>query len=187
MRLPTVLKLFALGLAARAIARYQRGRKRPPAGDGPRANPFIRDPGDPVQAFDGVSELQVVPLEVDVQALDDMELAGLEPDLDGLGARDEIEVELLDVDVVTLPHDAGDLYGVHTPVAVERSLPDDDEAFNDGQNWLEALETSAIENGAEREIELEIVDDEDILRPPHRSIMRDTPVADYGSAGRRGL
>jgi hypothetical protein len=183
MRLPTVLKLFALGLAARAIVRYQRGRKR----TRPRADRFARDPGDPVQAFDGVSELQVFPLALDVRPLDDMALAGFESDLAGLDPRDEIEVELLDIDVVTLPRDAGDLYGVHTPIAVERSLPDDDAAFNDGQNWIEALETSAIENGAEREIELEIVDDEDLLRPPHRSVTRDTPIADYGSAGRRGL
>lgn len=186
MRLPTVLKLLALGLAARAIVRYWRGRKRPQAGGAPR-DWFARDPQDPVQAFDGVSELQVVPLEVDVQPIGDMELAGLESDLTGLAPRDEITVELLDVDVVPQVRDAGDLYGVHTPVAVERSIPDNDKAFDDGQNWFEALETSAIENGAEREIELEIVDDEDVLRPPHRSDTRDTPVADHGSAGRRGL
>jgi hypothetical protein len=183
MRLPTVLKLFALGLAARAIVRYQRGRKRPQ----PRVDRFARDPRDPVQGFDGVSELQVVPLDLDVKPLGDMELAGLESDLTGLAPRDEVEVELLDVDVVTLSRDAGDLYGVHTPAAVERSLPDDDQAFNDGQNWIEALETSAVENGAEPEMELEIVDDEDVFRPPHRSATRDTPIADYGSAGRRGL
>lgn len=31
-----------------------------------------------------------------------------------------------------------------------------------------------------------IVDDEDVLRPPHAATTRDTPIADYGSGGRRG-
>jgi hypothetical protein len=84
--------------------------------------------------------------------------------------------------------DAGDLYGGHTPAAVDRSHPDDDRAFDEGQNWIEALETSAIENGAEPEIELdEIIDDEDVLSPPHASDTRDTPVADHGAGGSRGL
>ena len=86
------------------------------------------------------------------------------------------------------PRDAGDLYGAHTPVAVDREHPDDDLAFVEGQNWVEALETSAIEGGAEPERELDsIIDDEEALRPPHPSTTRDVPVADHGSGGRRGL
>jgi hypothetical protein len=84
--------------------------------------------------------------------------------------------------------DAGELYGVHTPPAVDHDRPDDDRAFDEGQNWLVALETSAVENGPEPERELDdIVDDEDVLRPPHASDRRDTPVADHGAGGRRGL
>jgi hypothetical protein len=84
--------------------------------------------------------------------------------------------------------DDGDLYGAHTPAAVDRTHPDDDHAFAEGQNWIEALETSAIENGAEPDRELDdIVDDEDVLRPPHAALRRDTPAADHGAGGRRGL
>jgi hypothetical protein len=90
--------------------------------------------------------------------------------------------------VVEACRDAGDLYGAHTQVAVDRDHPDDDHANDEGQNWIEALEASAIENGAEPECELDaIVDDEEVLRPPHASHTRDTPVADLGSGGRRGL
>src|SRR6185295_17359374 len=84
--------------------------------------------------------------------------------------------------------DAGDLYGAHTPRAVDRDHPDDDRAFDNGENWVEALAVSAVENGAEPERELDqIVDDDDLLDPPHRSDTRDTPVADHGAGGRRGL
>jgi len=67
-------------------------------------------------------------------------------------------------------------------------FPDDDRAFDEGQNWVEALETSAVENGPEPELPLdELVDDEDVYRPPHASDARDLPVADRGSGGVRGL
>lgn len=33
----------------------------------------------------------------------------------------------------------------------------------------------------------EIIDDEDVLSPPHRAIRHDVPVADHGAGGRRGL
>jgi hypothetical protein len=97
-------------------------------------------------------------------------------------------IALGDLDELPGLRDAGDLYGAHTPAAVDRVHPDGDRSFDDGQNWIEALETSAVENGAEPERELdEIIDDEDVLRPPHASRTRDTPIADLGSAGRRGL
>ncbi|TMQ13347.1 MAG: hypothetical protein E6J90_28730 [Deltaproteobacteria bacterium] len=169
---------------------------------------FARDPGDPVQGFDEVAELQVMPLDVDALSRSDVEaaqdLAGLESELEGDGsgeggggaasAGDEV-IELTqrktvaeaDVDPRGRPHDAGDLYGAHTPVAADRAHPDDDRAFDDGQNWLEALAASAAENGSEPEHEIEIVDDEDVLSPPHASDTRDRPVADHGAGGPRGL
>lgn len=198
------MKLLTLGLAAYASIRYLRRRPKARvvrvAGAG-RANPFASDPRDPVQGLDEVIELQVTPLEVDVLSNEDIEaaqdLAGLEAEIEEIGEIEEIEeiareddaaTELVEVEVVAASRDAGDLYGAHTPVAVDRELPDDDHANNEGQNWIEALETSAIENGAEPERELDaIVDDEDVLRPPHASHTRDTPVADLGSGGRRGL
>ncbi len=189
MRLRTIFKLVALGLGVRAIVRISRDRRGRSAG---RADPFAADPGDPVQSFDEAFELQGTPLDVDALSSEDalaaQDLAGLESDIDELSLDDDAIIELVDVDVSPSPRDAGDLYGAHTPVAVDRAHPDDDVAFINGQSWLEALETSAIENGADREYPLDdIVDDQDVLRPPHRSSRRDTPVADHGSGGRRGL
>jgi len=190
MRLRTVLQLLALGLAAREIVRYRRDRRRRNAAW--RADPLARDPGDPVQGFDEASELLVSPLEVDALSAEDAEaaqdLAGLESDVDEIAEDDDAVIELVDADVSSSPRDAGDLYGAHTPAAVDRVHPDDDQAFGEGQSWIEALETSAIENGAEPGRGLDdIVDDDDVLRPPHASSARDTPVADHGSGGRRGL
>jgi hypothetical protein len=203
MRLRTLIKLLALGLAARAAYRYQRSR-RTARDAGARWDDFANDPRDPVQGFDEVVELQVSPLEVDALSHEDLEaaqdLAGLASEVDRLEMIDRIamadadaldgageDVELVAVDVAG-PRDAGDLYGVHTPPAVDRTHPDNDQAYVDGQNWLEALETSAIENGAEPERALDdILDDEDVLRGPHPTDVRDRPVADFGSGGRRGL
>jgi hypothetical protein len=190
MRLRTLIKILALGLVAGAILRSQRNRRD--ARRGPSRDPYAADPDDPVQRFDDASELQAEPLDLDVQSRVDMEaaqdLAALEVDLDRIVGEDDIQVELIDVDAIPVSRDAGDLYGAHTPVAVDRVHPDDDQSFGDGQNWIEALETSAIENGAQPEQELsEIADDEDVFRAPHPSATRDTPIADLGSGGRRGL
>ena len=188
MRLRTLITPVALGLAARAIIRHRRTRRAATA----RRDEFASDPGDPVQMLDEVPELQVVPLDVDALSQADAEaaedLAGLETDIDEAVDRDDAAISVDGLDEPTRPRDAGDLYGAHTPVAADRTHPDDDRAFEEGQNWIEALETSAIENGAEPERPLdEIIDDEDVLSPPHASDTRDTPVADHGSAGRRGL
>jgi hypothetical protein len=189
------MKLLVLGLAAYASIRHLRRRPKARvvrvAGTG-RATRIASDPGDPVQGFDEVIELQVTPLDVDALSNEDVEaaqdLAGLESEIEEIAREDDAATELVEVELVAASRDAGDLYGAHTPVAVDRDLPDDDHANNEGQNWIEALETSAIENGAEPERELDaIIDDEDMLRPPHASHTRDTPVADLGSGGRRGL
>jgi hypothetical protein len=239
MRLRTVFKLFALGLAAHTYVRYRRARQTG-RDTGARWDDLAADPGDPVQGFDEAIELQGSPLDVDVLSNEDLEaaqdLARLEVELDsGAGAGpgiaaaidaialdDELVMSTIgdggrigvydgqsddlsggligdpigdlgadfddDLALATEPRDAGDLYGAHTPAAVDRVHPDDDHAMADGQSWLEALETSAIENGAEPERELDdLVDDEDLLRAPHPADRRDTPVADHGSGGRRGL
>jgi hypothetical protein len=162
-------------------------------------DPFESHPGDPVQGFDEVSEPQLMPLEASVQSAEDAEaaqdLAEREAEVDEIAEQSAGESASAGTggatDEVSVPEpvrDAGDLYGVHTPPAVDRDHPDDDQAYAEGQNWIEALQTSAIENGAEPERALDdIVDDQDVLRPPHASDTRDTPVADRGSGGPGGL
>lgn len=88
-------------------------------------------------------------------------------------------------DEITGPHDAGDLYGVHTPKAQQTVHLDDDRAQALGENWVEALEEDAIEYGAEPEQTLVFLDEDDLETPPTDT--RDIPVADRGSAGPRGL
>lgn len=169
-----------LALVAATLTRRTRRPRRWRMADADPAT-LPNDPTDPLQNLDEAVELRGVPLAVDampdVEAEADQDLAAFESDL-----------EVLDADLVSEERDTGDLYGAHTPTAVDREHPDDDRAFDDGQNWIEALETSAVENGPTPEEDLsEIVDDEDVLEPPHASDNRDIPVADRGSAGRGGL
>lgn len=82
---------------------------------------------------------------------------------------------------------SGELYGVHVPSAVDRDLPDDDRAQAEGENWLEELEASAGEMGPEPEHELDVIDDSDPHAGHHKTMTGDTPVADHGAAGPRGL
>jgi hypothetical protein len=81
----------------------------------------------------------------------------------------------------------GDLYGIHVPVAIDRELPDDDRAFEEGESWLEHLEASAAENGAEPGRPLDMRDESDRPRRRGRAAKTDIPVADRGSGGPRGL
>ena len=186
----------AVAIAGYAMVRNRRKQQRVQRHAAP--DELASDPRDPVQGFDEASELQVTPLDVDALSQEDVlaaeDLAGLENELDDLAVATEAQPEPgFHVDEVIeldrpVRRDDGDLYGVHTPTAVDRAHPDDDRAFDEGHNWVEALETSAIENGAEPERTLdEIVDDEEVLQPPHASDTRDRPVADFGSGGRRGL
>jgi hypothetical protein len=192
MRLRTLIKVLALVFGTGAIIRYQRNQRLAAGRGGPSRDTFAADPSDPVQGFDEISELQAEPLDVDALSREDIaaaqDLAALDLDIDRITAEEDVQIELIDVDALAVTRDSGDLYGVHTPAAVDRTHPDNDQSFNDGQNWIEALETSAVENGAEPERELsEIVDDEDVFRAPHASLARDVPIADLGSGGRRGL
>ena len=176
--------MFAAGfmLAAMTLTRRTHRRRRwQMANVDPELLP--NDPTDPLQNLDEAVELRGVPLSVDVmpdvEADADQDLAAFESDLE------VVDAEIIDEQEV---RDTGDLYGVHTPRAADREHPDDDAAFDEGQNWVEALETSAVENGPVPEQDLsDVVDDEDILEPPHATDTRDIPVADRGSAGRGGL
>lgn len=201
--------ILALGLAAYAVVRRTRRRARRAARDAEaraeyfaRRGGFASDPGDPVQGFDEASELEGTPLDVDAQPEADAQAA---QDLVVLEAALEAEPDIVIIEpapgtmeaVIELEEqeiaarhgrgDDGDLYGGHTPPAADRTHPDDDQAFAEGQTWTEALETSAVELGPEPDRELDIVDDEDVLRPPHPSTGRDIPIADLGAGGRRGL
>lgn len=81
--------------------------------------------------------------------------------------------------------DSGDLYGVHTPPAADRHIPDNDASFETGQNWVEALEERAAEGGPEPEHEVDVEDDDD-NKHPHTD-HKDRPIADLGSGGRGGM
>jgi len=192
MRIRTVTSLLLLGGGVAVIATRSRRRARRAKEPEPVAFEDLNaDPRDPVQGFDEASELYVEPLDFDAQSTADAEaaqdLATLESELE----EQSLELDTpsqTDADAIAnaTRRDGGDLYGVHVPPAVDRRLPDDDQAYDDGENWLEALEASAAENGAEPERELDIVDDAD--ENGHRSSdLRDIPVADRGSAGPRGL
>lgn len=186
MRPRYILTSVAVGLAARALIRRRRAHRAAAA----RAE-LAPDPDDPVQNFNEPPELQAEPFDVDAVSQSDaaaaQDLAALEVDIDDDTSGDDAAITAIE-EPPARPRDAGDLYGAHTPRAVDRNHPDDDRAFATGANWIEALEASAVENGPEPERELDdIVDDEDILDPPHASDTRDTPVADHGAGGRRGL
>jgi hypothetical protein len=204
MRPRHVLVPLALALAVRAIVRARRRRRARRAGDGIQR--FRPDPTDPLQRLDEAPELEVTPLSVDAVSAADLaaadDLAILEGDLDETADRDTAVIVRAEADETAVisealacdgeepahERDAGDLYGAHTPAAQDRDHPDNDRAFEVGENWLEALEASAAENGPEPERVLDdVVDDEDVLHPPHASDTRDRPVADHGSGGRAGL
>jgi len=174
MRLLTFSKLLALGgTAAWAVTRLVRSTKPARESNDLTARDFRPDPRDPVQGFDEAADLYVTDLNLDAVDVADAEaaqdLAAMENDFDD-SASHPIEISAGSMDV----EDTGD-----------NRIPDDDAAFDEGQNWIEALETSAVEYGAEPEEELDVVDDMDTA--PHPSDMRDTPVADRGSGGPAGV
>jgi hypothetical protein len=121
---------------------------------------------------------EALPADPEIEAA--LDLASLEIEESPLPVLDS------SVDVSEVTRDTGDLYGAHTPRAVDRTHPDDDLAMAEGQNWIEALETDAIEYGAEPERPLDMSDDRD-LSSRHSTDTRDTPVADRGAGGPGGL
>jgi hypothetical protein len=67
-------------------------------------------------------------------------------------------------------------------------LPDDGEAQGIGESWLEHLEARAAELGPEPEHALDVTDDAEPHAGRHpKKMTGDTPVADHGSGGPRGL
>jgi hypothetical protein len=204
----TVSKALLLGAGAGAIALLaggtsdrRRPRRRvvavPPRHREPRREPDVRaDGGEPdaipsgmiddydnpaIQGIDEVVEYHVElidernidPVTQDAALTDPAEQADVPP-------RSELD------EIEALEHDTGDLYGIHTQRAVDTDLPDDRAAFDEGENWIEALEATSVENGPEPEVAIEAVDDEDVDAPPHPSDTRDTPVADRGAGGPAG-
>lgn len=101
----------------------------------------------------------------------------LAPDPDdpvqGFDEVSDLEISPLDVDALSTEGEPAD----------EGELADEDRAVADGQNWIEALETSVIEDGGAPGRPLAA---DEVSRTPHASSRRDTPVADLGSGGRRG-
>jgi len=195
----TLSKVALLGVGGGATALvFGKGRHRPRRGKGPDIpDSLANDPADPVQAIDAISEFYDDELGVDAQSHADQEaaqdLAALEIEIDEENEderRDALELAVhgnLD-QIEEGQRDVGDLYGVHTPPAVDRVHPDNDATFAVGENWIEALTASAVENGARPELVLsDIVDDEDVYAAPHASDTRDTPVADRGSGGPGGI
>lgn len=82
----------------------------------------------------------------------------------------------------------GDLYGVHVATAGDRAIPDDDLAYAEGQSWLEHLAASAAESGpAEPTLPVDALDESDRAGGHHKTATTDTPVADRGAGGPRGL
>jgi hypothetical protein len=68
-------------------------------------------------------------------------------------------------------------------VALENEIESEESA---GENWVEALETNVIEN-AEPGRPLDTFEGEPGGRTPRVAKHHDTPIADLGSGGRRGL
>lgn len=185
MRILTLSKLLVAGGAVVwAASRLARAKTNDIAD-----SEFAPDPSDPVQTFDEATDMHVADLDLDVLDAADAEaaqdLALLESELDEASLEIDTPSETtLDADDVAV-EETGELYGVRTGHAFDNTIPDNQAAFDEGQNWIEALETSAVEYGAEPEQEIDVVDEQD--RPPHPSDMRDTPVADRGSGGPGGV
>jgi hypothetical protein len=165
--------------------------------------PMPVDLPEPVDPAELVTATEIVePTEIDINHLVRPDEAGQmhittlgEDDLGESDAEPAPEPDvavsdptLLDpIDPIERDRITGDLYGVHVAPAVDRELLDDDEAQADGENWLEHLEASAAELGPEPERRLDMTDESDRRAGPRRSATTDTPVADLGSGGPRGL
>jgi len=107
---------------------------------------------------------------------------------DGIPADPEVEaaldlqsLDVEDLDFVapeTVSMDAVEMYGA--------AHPDEDVAMETGQNWLEALETDAVEDTSQPE--LPIGDDNELDPASFDARSReDIPVADRGAGGPSGI
>ena len=188
MRLSTLPKLLLLGGAIALILGKRRSSRSARAG-APNVIPdsMDLDPADPVQGLGELAAMDLEELDLDAQVAAEFEIAQDLASIDYEAAIERDTPSQTDYDAIagSITGDDGELYGVHTPRAVDRNLPDGDTSYDDGENWVEALQASAVENGAEPEREIDVV--EDLFDPPPRSDTRDIPVADRGSGGPRGL
>jgi len=148
------------------------------------------DPEDPTQLLDEAGQFSVLAIDAEPSAEAEAELDAAEAEASDL---DDDATELDTPSETTADayeratlKDTGDLYGVRTPHASDRDL-DGATDSPQGENWIEALERTATEYGAEPEEELVVIDDSDEHRGPHPSDHRDRPVADKGSAGPGGM
>ena len=121
---------------------------------------YAVDPADPVQVLGDVHEFDVDDLGVDALSAADVETE-LDATLDGRSAP---TLDMIEMAV----YDGGD-----GPLL-------DPAALEEGQTWLEALETRATEIGAAPGRDLVMDDSEDVDT-------RDLPVADRGSGGPGGI
>jgi hypothetical protein len=190
MRAFTKLLLVGGGLGAFLVA-----RRRDLARRAPPIDPTAPDPRDPVQQLDEVQQFHDEELGIDAVDAAEAEVArdldlqatphvALDPDPVPPSAS-PVEPGETEAEIARARRGSGDLYGLHTPDAADRELRDDDQTFEEGENWLEALEATSTENGPEPEEELDVVDEDDVEHPPTDT--RDIPVADRGAAGPRGL
>lgn len=72
------------------------------------------------------------------------------------------------------------------PPATADEPVDEDHAQREGQTWLEAMETTAAENGTDLPID-QLIEDELKERAPRHHGHSDPPIADRGAGGRRGI
>lgn len=179
-------KLMLLGLGG-GIAAYMFSRRHQQSTPPTRSDLFAPDPADPVQSMDALDQVDLDDLDVD--ALSMAEGTG---EIERATLESSLEESAMELDAPEgfdqASGDVGNLYGVPTRRAEDRLHPDDDRAMAEGQNWIEALETSAAENGPVPEQPIDAsVDDEDFYGAPPPSDSEDTPVADRGSGGPGGI
>jgi hypothetical protein len=176
--------LFHRSMQTHKESRKHRARRRP-APVFPQPSIADIDPTDPSQALDESGDFHVEPLAVDAEPS-----AEAADELDQAEAESFAEDDTSDEPIAEEPEkDTGELYGVHTAGAEdhERATAEDRDTFDVGENWLEALETSAAEGGPTAEHEVVIIDDSDPHEGPPPTDFRDRPKADKGSGGPGGL
>lgn len=185
MRVKRLTTWLVLGVAVALAYSVRRRRGAPhrrvvpaaPPPPEPRA-PF----DDPVGMWDGSARVDPAVIARTDEASDMFVVSIAEGD-----GGSELDFGVTDATPGRAAAGAGDLYGGHVAPAVDRELPDDDEAQAEGENWLEHLQASATELGPEPERVLDMADESDPHAGHHKTETRDTPVADRGAAGPRGL
>lgn len=216
MRTPRFTTWLVLGLAVALAYVVRRGRRAPwrraapfdsaqgrafarPARVPPEQEPASSPPAEayavPVAAADvDLDQLASVVDEAAGMHIETLRPAGI-PAWDATGDAAPLdpgmladEAEAADIYGDPRAHlGSGELYDVHLATAVDRELPDEDRAADEGESWLEHLEASTAELGPEPERVVDPIDESDLHAGHRKTDRRDTPVADLGSGGPRGL